>query len=97
MTDAVFYELLYNTLRSKMPKDSRNMVMNTRFDDFGDYFVITISGPTDGGYDYAEAVNAKKTPNKGGANPGQINYQWIEKTIKYITELTGGDVKYELS
>ena len=90
------YLTVYAALLATCPVDSTNMITNITYEDYGDYQKITISGPTDRGYDYAEAVNAKKTPNKTGPNKGRVNYQWVERTIKNSVAQRSSDSKYEL-
>ena len=94
MIETVF-DVLFTTLLANCPVDTRNMVTHITKEDFGDYFEITISGPSKYG-DYAEYVNKQQTVVKSGPNKGKLNYQWIEKTCQQVADLFG-DVSYEIS
>lgn len=91
-----FYYVVYSTLLSMCPIDTGNMVANITLEDYGDYWKISVSGPSitaSGFYDYARAVNynAQRTPKEAR------NYMWVERAIKQASEVVGGDAKYELS
>lgn len=90
------YLTIYAKLLAMCPVDTRNMITHITYEDYGTYQKIIVSGPTDKGYDYAAAVNAKKTPNKTGANKGRVNYQWVERAVKLATQQRSSDSKYEL-
>lgn len=94
MNSEVYWELLYTTLLSNAPIDTRNMVEHIMHFDFGDYFNINISGPRKGGQeDYASFVNYNQQ-----RGPKELrNYQWVERTIEQVTQILGGNAKYELS
>lgn len=91
-----FYYLLYTTLLANCPVDTGNMVANIVLEDYGDYYKITVSGPSELSsgefYDYAQAVNYNQKRSAKEAR----NYEWIERTIKQVTEIIGGEIKYEL-
>ena len=87
-----FYNLLYTTLLANCPKDTGNMVANITIDHYDNYVLITISGPTDN-YDYAEVVNY----NRQRGNKEIKNYHWVERVIKQVSEVFGGNITYELS
>ncbi len=91
-----FYYVLYTTLLANSPRDTYNMISHTVLEDFGDYWKITISGPSmsaSGFYDYANAVN-----NNLQRGPKEVrNYEWVERTIRQVSEAVGGVVNYELS
>lgn len=91
-----FYYTLYSTLLNNAPKLSYNLVSNITLEDFGDYYKITISGPTESGYDYAQYLNEKTTPTKTTRNRGKIWYKWVEDTIDTTSRAVGGSIKYEL-
>lgn len=91
-----FYNHLYAAFKSNVPQLSGNMLTNIKLEDFGDYWKITISGPTDYGYDYAQYINEKTTPTRTTRNKGKIWYQWVENTIKQTAASYAGSVKYEL-
>lgn len=91
-----FYYLLYAQFLSNAPVLSGNLIKNIKLDDFGDYFKITISGPTEAGFDYAQYINQKRTPTKTTRNKGKFWYQWVENTIKQTAQSVSGSVKYEL-
>lgn len=91
-----FYYVLYTTLLGMCPVDTGNMVANITLEDFGDYWRISVSGPSltgSGFYDYARAVNynLQRTPKEAR------NYMWVERAIKQASTVVGGNVKYELS
>jgi hypothetical protein len=90
------YLTIYAKLLAMCPVDTTNMLTHITYEDYGTYQKIIISGPTDRGYDYAEAVNAKQTPNKQGPNKGRVNYQWVEKAVKTAAQQRSSDSKYEL-
>lgn len=91
-----FYNHLYAAFKSNVPKLSLNMLSNISLADYGDYWVIKISGPTDSGFDYAQYINEKQSPTKTTRNVGKIWYQWVENTIKETAASYAGSVKYEL-
>ena len=92
-----FYHLLYTTLLANCPVDSGNMAANITLEDYGDYWLIKIAGPQelkDGGFhDYARDVNYNLQRTAKEAR----NYEWVERTIKQVSQIIGGEVKYELS
>jgi len=92
-----FYYLLYTTLLANCPVDSGNMVANITLEDFGDYWKISISGPqyNNSGdfHDYARDVNYNLQRTAKEAR----NFEWIERTIRQVSEIMGGSVQYELS
>jgi len=92
-----FYYLLYTTLLANCPVDSGNMLSNIVLEDFGDYWKIIISGPQELNsgefHDYARDVNYNQQRTAKEAR----NYMWIERTIKQVAEIMGGEVRYELS
>jgi len=92
-----FYYLLYTTLLANCPVDTKNMVTHITLEDAGDYWKISISGPSEsearGYYDYAKAVNYNLQRTAKEAR----NYEWIERTIKQVSEIVGGNIQYELS
>lgn len=90
------YLTVYAKLIATCPVDTTNMLTHITYEDYGTYQKITISGPTKSGYDYAEAVNAKKTPNISGANKGRVNYQWVERAVRTSVAQRSSDSKYEL-
>jgi hypothetical protein len=90
------YLTIYAKLLATCPVDSTNMITHITYEDYGTYQKIIISGPTKSGYDYAEKVNQKKTPNKSGPNKGRVNYQWVERAVKTATQQRSSDSKYEL-
>jgi hypothetical protein len=95
MNEQTLYDFLFSNILAQMPKDTRNMLNNTRMDDYGDYFIIKISGPKEtskGFYDYAKAVNY----NKQRTAKETRNYMWVERTVKQVTNSIGGSVKYEI-
>lgn len=91
-----FYYLLFSQFLSNAPQLSGNLIKNITLEDYGDYWKITISGPTESGYDYAQYLNEKTTPTKTTRNVGSVWYQWVEKTIKEVASAVAGSVKYEL-
>jgi hypothetical protein len=91
-----FYYLLFSQFLSNAPQLSGNLIKNITLEDFGDYWKITISGPTESGYDYAKYLNEKTTPTKTTRNRGSVWYQWVEKTIVEVANAVSGSVKYEL-
>lgn len=95
MEDDRFWYLLFTELLARSPKDTRNMVNNITVADMGDFWKVTISGPSmtsQGFYDYAMAVNYNQQRTAKEAR----NYKWIERTIRQVAEAMGGTVKYEL-
>jgi len=87
-----FYMLVYTTLLANCPVDSRNMVTHITLEDYGDHWKIVISGPR-ADYDYAKAVNYNRQ-----RGPKEVrNYHWVERTLRQISEVVGGNVQYELS
>ena len=93
MNPEVFYEFLWTNLLANSPVDTRNMVEHIIQFDFGDYFNINISGPVEGGIDYASFVNYNQQ-----RGPKELrNYKWIERTIQQTIEVLGGSAQYELS
>jgi hypothetical protein len=96
LVGASYYYNLYATLISNAPKLSYNLVTNITLEDYGDYYKITISGPTESGYDYAQYLNEKTTPTKTTRNRGRIWYKWVEETIDTTARAVGGSIKYEL-
>lgn len=91
-----FYYVLFTTLIANCPVDTRNMVSNITLEDYGDYWLIKISGPSltsKGFYDYAEAVNYNQQRTSKEAR----NYMWVERVIQQVSHLFGGQVEYELS
>lgn len=94
-----FYYLLHTALLANCPFDRNNigahMVENITLTDYGDYWLIEISGP--GAYDYARAVNERQGMVKSGPNKGANNYKWVERTIKQVSNALGEEVNYELS
>lgn len=91
-----FYYLLYSQFLSNAPQLSGNLIKNIVLFDYGDYFKIVISGPTESGYDYAQYLNQKQTPTRTTRNKGSVWYQWVEKTIKETAQAVSGSVRYEL-
>lgn len=95
-----FYYVLFTTLLANCPRDTHNMVQNITLTDYGDFWLIKISGPrmsASGFYDYAKKVNAQLQPTQSGPNKGRVNYQWVERTIKQVSHVFGKEVRYELS
>jgi len=93
MNAEIFWELLFTTLLSNAPQDTRNMVRHILHFNNGDYFNINISGPVDGGTDYASFVNYNQQ-----RGPKELrNFKWVERTIEQVTQLLGGNAQYELS
>lgn len=89
------YQILYSVLLATCPVDTRNMITNITFEDYGDYVSIKISGPSTtskGFFDYARAVNYNPQRTEKEAR----NYQWIERAIKQAAIVHGGILKYEL-
>jgi hypothetical protein len=87
-----FYAVLYAALLANCPVDTRNMVTHITLEDYGDHYKITISGPT-ADYDYAKAVNYNRQ-----RGPKEIrNYHWVERVLRQVSEVFGGNVEYELS
>ena len=98
MEDNSFYYLLWSNLVAMCPVYTRNMQRNIMLYDYGDYWEIEITAPSDNG-DYAKDVNyALKAKRDGRAPKGKEihNYMWIERTIKQTAESTSGSVSYEL-
>ena len=91
-----FYYVLYTTLLAHAPRDTGNMVNNITLTDFGDFWLIRISGPTKSGYDYARAVNDMPNVVKSGPNKGKINYRWIERTIEQVSRLFDMEVRVDV-
>lgn len=91
-----FYYVLYTTLLANAPVLTGNMVENITLEDYGDYWLITVSGPRDG-YDYARKVNEQILPTQSGKNKGRVNYHWIERVIQQVAYLFGTEVNYEIS
>ena len=91
-----FYFLLFEQLIINCPTDSYNMVSHIVMEDYGDSFVISISGPTKRGYDYAAVVNGGR---KDRAPIGREvrNIAWIERTVQQVAEAMGVKVEYDLS
>ena len=93
------YYVLFTTLMANCPYDRNNigshMKENITLTDYGDYWMIRITGP--GAYNYAKKVNEKQTPTVTGPNKGKINYHWVERTIEQVGRLFGVEVEYELS
>ena len=101
-----FYYTLYTALLARAPKDTRNMVTHITLEDFGDHWLIKISGPMSSyrdkktgkprksnlSYDYARDVNY----NRQRSAKEVRNYKWIEATIKQVAKVIGGNVIYEL-
>jgi hypothetical protein len=91
-----FYYLLYTTLLANCPVDTRNMLNHIELHDHGDHYEIVITAPrtsSSGFYDYARDVNY----NQQRGPKEQRNYQWVERTIRQVSETIGGTVNYELS
>lgn len=91
-----FYYLLFTAFLANAPVLTGNLIKNIILFDYGDYFKIVISGPTESGFDYAQYLNQKRTPTRTTRNAKSVWYQWVEKTIKETAETFGGSVKYEL-
>lgn len=91
-----FYYLLFTQFLSNAPVLSGNLIKNITLEDYGDYWKITISGPTESGYDYAQYLNEKNTPTRTTRNVGSVWYQWVEKTIKQVAQSVAESIKYEL-
>jgi len=91
-----FYYLLFAQFLSNAPVLSGNLIKNITLEDYGDYFSITISGPTKQGFDYAQYLNQKTTNTTTTRNKGDNWYQWVEKTIKQVAQSINGSIKYEL-
>lgn len=91
-----YYNHLYASFKSNVPQLSGNMLSNIELRDYGDYWIIRISGPTDSGYDYAQYINEKESPTRTTRNRGKIWYKWVENTIKETAASYFGSVKYEL-
>jgi hypothetical protein len=90
------YLLIYTKLLATCPVDSTNMITHITYEDYGTYQKIIISGPTKSGYDYAEKVNAKTTPNKTGPNKNRVNFEWVQRAVRTATQQRSSDSKYEL-
>lgn len=87
-----FYMLVYTTLLANCPRDTGNMVTNISLEDNGDSWKIVISGPR-ANYDYAKAVNYNRQ-----RGPKEIrNFHWVERVLRQVAEVYGGNVEYELS
>lgn len=91
-----FYYLLFTQFLSNAPVLSGNLIKNITLEDYGDYWQITISGPTEGGFDYAQYLNEKQTPTKTTRNINKVWYQWVENTIKQVAQSVAESIKYEL-
>lgn len=96
LASSQFYYTLFTAFLSNAPQLSGNLIKNITLEDYGDFHKITISGPTDSGFDYAQYLNQKQTPTKTTRNKGSVWYQWVEKTIKETAQAVSGSVKYEL-
>lgn len=83
-----FHDLLFATLISEMPKDTRNMQTSSfliGIGDIGTHYTITITGPSDKG-DYAHAVNYNRQ-----RGPREIkNYKYVERYIAHVAQMFGG-------
>ena len=89
-----FYKELFTTLLANMPKDTRNMVTQSKLvgtQDIGSHWVITITGPyathpdntgkTTGDYAYNVNYNERR-----GAKEIR-NYKYVERNIKHVAGL----------
>lgn len=97
ITSSLFYEMLFLQFVNNVPELSGNHREHIKKDDFGDYYVITLSAPNEkSNFDYAQYLNQKTTNTKTGENEGKNYYRWIEKTILNVAQSVGGSIKYEL-
>lgn len=90
------YLLVYAKLLATCPVDTTNMITHIIYEDYGTHQKIIISGPTKSGYDYAEAVNKKQTPNISGPNKGRVNFQWVQRAVRTSVAQRSSNIKYEL-
>lgn len=90
-----FYYLLYSALIANCPVDTHNMQQNITLEDYGDYWVIIVSGPRIG-YDYASVVN-KGRQDRAPVGKEVANIGWIERTINQVCQAIGVNIEYELS
>lgn len=96
MITEIYMRNLFMTLLANMPKDTRNMMTQSRLigvGDIGTHWKITISGPTatniksksNSSYDYAYAVNYNRQ-----RGPKEVkNYMYVERNIKQVSQVFG--------
>lgn len=86
-----FYQVLFTTLLANMPKDTRNMMTNTKLMgivDTATHWKIVITGPSivEGkNYDYAYEVNYNKRRGRKEVK----NYMYVERNIKQVANVFG--------
>lgn len=96
-----FYKVLFTTLLSNMPKDTRNMMTQTNMlqtQDVGTHWKITITGPMathplstgTKEYDYAYAVNYNR---RRGVKEIR-NYHYVERNIQQVAHVFGMGVTF---
>ncbi len=80
-----FYKELFVTLLANMPKDTRNMMTQSKLMgiiDTGTHWKIVITGPK-GDIDYAPFVNY----NRRRSAKEIRNYKYVERNIKHVAGL----------
>ena len=88
-----FYELLFSTLIANMPRDTYNMMTQSKLQmvrDNGSHWIITITGPKSthakggaGDYAYNVNYNARRGPKE------RANYKYVERYIKQTATVMG--------
>ena len=92
----LFYKNFLTTLLAEMPRDTHNMLTQTKLlavRDTGTHWVIVITGPTNKGgkpYDYAYDVNY----NKKRGPKERKNYQYVERFLNQTAKVFGLEVKF---
>lgn len=89
-----FYKVLYATLIANLPRDTFNMLTQSKLigmRDNGTHWVIVITGPRQSGgkpYDYAYNVNynQKRGPKE------RANYHYVERNIRQVATVFGLEV-----
>lgn len=100
MIEEIFMRNVFSTLLANMPKDTRNMMTQSRMigvSDTGTHYKIIITGPhatyprnNNGAVgDYAYDVNY----NKRRSAKEQRNYMYVERNIRQVAKVFGMVIK----
>lgn len=87
-----FVPLLLSILAQNTPKDTRNLVSSMMVEYTDDYVKITISGPTNRNYNYAQAVNDARAAtyfHRGMSEKEARNFHFVERSIEQAKQLMG--------